>query len=105
MPKNVKLLLADLQRVVQQMSDENGKEEGQLAESETSALDPDPASASNSSPDEIDDVIIKANGQAPGLVIGVGVDKNNPMKLERIEVMPEPEGRVRVMVRAKKQQD
>ena len=31
MPKNVKLLLADLQRVVQQMSDENGKEEGQLA--------------------------------------------------------------------------
>jgi hypothetical protein len=34
MPKELRWLLADLQRVVQQISDENDREEGQLVEGE-----------------------------------------------------------------------
>jgi hypothetical protein len=103
MPEQVTSLLAELTRVVQQISDDNGKGEGRPVE--TSTYEPDTASLSNNSPGEkkSGEVMIKAV-QAAGLVVGVGVDKNNPMKLERIEVMPEEDGRVRIIVSAKKVQ-
>ncbi len=103
MPEQVTSLLAGLTRVVQQISDKNGKQERQPVEAST--YEPDPASLSNNSPGEkkSGEVMIKAV-QAAGLVVGVGVDKKNPVKLERIDVMPEPHGRVRIVVSAKKEQ-
>jgi hypothetical protein len=102
MPEQVTSLLADLTRVVQQIGDENGKEEGQPAK--TSIHEPDTASLSNTSSGEkkSGEVMIKAV-HAAGLVVGVGVDKNHPVKLERIDVMPEPHGRVRIVVSARKE--
>ena len=41
----------------------------------------------------------------PIIDISSDVDKNSPIKLERIEIMPEADGRVRIMVSAKKEQD
>jgi hypothetical protein len=80
MPKSIKSLLADLQRVVEQISDENGKQERQAAESQSSTQ-PDTAPASNNNPDhektgEGNDRIIKADGQVANVVIGANVDKN-----------------------------
>ena len=97
MPKEITALLADLQSVVQQMKDANGKQEGQAVESQTGTPEPDPAPAAEN------DVAIKADGLAAGVAIGVDVDKNNPMKLERIEVAPEPDGSFRIMIRAKRE--
>jgi hypothetical protein len=102
MPAQVTSLLADLTRVVQQISDKNGKQELQPVEAST--YEPDTASLSNNSPGEKKSGEVKIKTvQAAGLVVGVGVDKNNPVKLERIDVMPEPHGRVRIVVSAKKE--
>jgi hypothetical protein len=98
MPKELTALLADLTRVAQQMNDVNGKEQGRPVESETSTHEPDTAPASNEQADDLS----KAAFQAGGLAISVDADKNNAMKVERIDVMPEPDGRVRVMVSVKK---
>jgi hypothetical protein len=102
MPEQVTSLLADLTRVVQQISDENGKKERRPVK--TSTYEPAMASLSNNSPGEkkSGEVMIKAV-QAAGLIVGVGVDKNNPINLERIEIMPEADGRVRILVSAKKE--
>jgi hypothetical protein len=122
MPTQLKSLLADLQRVVQQISEANGKEEGQAPESETSTHKPEAAPAaggetsthapetapaSDNSPveeesGEVKDLIVKVDGQTAGLVIGV--EKNNAVNVESVEVTPEPDGRVSVMIRAKKEQ-
>jgi hypothetical protein len=103
MPEQVTSLLAGLTRVVQQISDKNGKEEGRPVE--TSTYEPDTASLSNNSPAEKKSGAVKIKAvQAAGLVVGVGVDENNPVKLERIDVMPEPHGRVRIVISAKKEQ-
>jgi hypothetical protein len=107
MAKQLKSLLADLQRLVQQISDENDKEEGQPAESETSTHEPDTAPASNNSPDEeeigeVKDLIIKVDGETADLVIGV--EKNKTINLESVEVKSEPDGRASIMIRAKKEQ-
>jgi hypothetical protein len=103
MPQNIKSLLADLQRVVEQISYENGKQEAQPGQSDISTDEPDTAPAPNNSPDEeeigeVKDLIIKT----ADLVIGV--EKNNTINLEAVEVTPEPDGRVSIMIRAKKEQ-
>ena len=107
MPTQLKSLLADLQRVVQQISEANGKEEGPAAESETSTHEPETAPASNNSPVEEEsgeekDLIVKVDGQTAGVV--VGIEKSNTINLESVEVTPEPDGRVSIMIRAKKEQ-
>jgi hypothetical protein len=99
MPKGLKSLLADLQTVVQPISDANGAEEGQPVKGEIGTLEPDTAPTSNDSPE-----VLTKDGQAAGLTIGLDVDKNSPMKLERIEVVPEPDGRFRIVVSAKREQ-
>jgi hypothetical protein len=109
MPESLTKLIADLQHVVQQISDANGKEESQPSEGEISTHEPDTASTLNSNTDEenlgeVNDLLIKDHGRMGGLVIGVDLDKNSPVTVERIEVIPEPDKSVRVMVRAKKEQ-
>ena len=111
MAKQLKTLLSDLQGVVEQISAENGKQEGQPVEgqpteSETSTHEPDTPATPSTNPDEekiseASDLIVKA-GQAAALVIGV--DKNETMRAERVEVTPEPDGRVSIMIRAKKEE-
>ena len=106
MPRHLTSLLADLQRVVREISDAKGREESQPAESETGTHEPDTAPASNNTPDdeevaEVRDLIIKVDGQPAGLV--VGVEKNNTVSLESVEVTPEPDGRTSIMIRAKKE--
>jgi hypothetical protein len=105
--ENIKKLIADLQHVVQQISDANGKQEGQPSEGETSTHEPETGAALNNNTDkekigEVNDLLVKEHGG--GLVIGVDLDNNSPITLERIEIMPEPDERVRVMVCAKKEQ-
>jgi hypothetical protein len=74
---------------------------------ETSNSEPDTARALREKPDEkkigeVEDLIINNDGQVAGVVIGVNVDKNNTTALERVEVTPGPDGRVRITVLAKK---
>jgi hypothetical protein len=109
MPENIKKLIADLQHVVHQISDANGKLEGQPSEGETSTLEPEKAAEVVNNTDEekigeVNELLIKEHGRTGGLVIGVDLDKNSPVTLERIEIMPEPDERVRVVVCAKKEQ-
>jgi hypothetical protein len=92
MPQQHTALLADLRRLAQQIGDENGKAESQPVESQTS---------SSESPATKEDAGGLTEIKVAGLVIGV--DRNNPMKLEQIEVTPEPDGRVRVTISAKKE--
>ena len=90
MPRSITSLLADLQRVMQQISDENGREEGQLAEPETDTQQPGKAPA--------------ATDHLAGVVIGIDAERNSTTKLEQVEVMPEPDDRVTITVRAKRDQ-
>jgi hypothetical protein len=65
------------------------------------------APAASTNPDEknsgkVNDLIINADAQVPSVVIGIDADKNNPVKLERIEVMLESDERLRIMVRARR---
>jgi hypothetical protein len=99
MPKNLQALIAELQPLVQQISDANGAAEGRPVESEISTIEPEPALVSNDSPD----VPIK-NIQAAGLTISLDVDKNSPMELERIDVAPEPDASYRITVSAKRKE-
>jgi hypothetical protein len=99
MPQNLKELLAELQPLVQQIGDANGAAEGQPTDGEISTPEPEPAPASNDSPD-----VPFENIQAGGLTIGLDVDKNSPTKLQGVEVTPEPDGSFRIVVSAKTEQ-
>jgi hypothetical protein len=108
MSERLTALLSDLQRVVQQLNDHNRKE-AQILDGETLTQEPAAPLDSDTKPaekkiDDVSDLIIKADGQVPGLVIGVDADKDSAMRLERVEVIPEPDGRVRITVRAKKEE-
>jgi hypothetical protein len=100
MPKEITALLADVQRLVREVSEMNAndkanqvKEESQPAATEKSTLESATSPASD---------FVSKDESREGLVIGV--DHSNQMKLERIEVTPEPDGRLRIMVSAKKEQ-
>jgi hypothetical protein len=120
MSERLTSLLDDLHLLVQEL-DEQQKKQGNKKEPEkdqAAAQEPDTVPASNTaSPDdsnsksseekkigEVSDLIIRTDSQAAGIVIGVGVDENCPIKLERFEVTPESDGRVRIMVSAKKKE-
>ena len=114
MSERLTALLSDLQRVVQQLNDHN-KQEAQIVDGETLTQEPDTAPVSENEAEgknnaeekktgDVSDLIIKADSQVPGVVIGVDVDKNSTMKLERVEVIPESDGRVIIMVRAKREE-
>jgi hypothetical protein len=56
---------------------------------------------------DINDLIIKMDGKVDGVVVGVGGflgigEKNVALKLDRFKVTPEPDGRVRVVLTATK---
>ena len=106
MPRSITSLLADLQRVMQQISDENGREEGQRAEPETDTQQPGKAPAATDIRDEngIGEVDDTANRHLAGVVIGIDAERNSTTKLEQVEVMPEPDDRVTIAVRAKRDQ-
>jgi hypothetical protein len=117
-------LLGDLQRLINELNDGAKKKEGQPADGQTGPREPapvPPANAERAAPQEpapaslskaetaaeaksgeVNDVTIKADGQVGGLVIGVGA--GSAMKLERLEVTPEPDGSLRIMVRAKREE-
>jgi hypothetical protein len=106
MSERLTALLSDLQRVVQQLNDHN---RAQIINGESLTEEPAAGPVSEKRPEEektgeVSDLIIKADGQVAGVVIGVDVDKNNTIKLERVEVTPEADGRVRIMVRAKREE-
>jgi hypothetical protein len=106
MSERLTALLSDLQRVVQQLNEQN---RAQILDGETLTQEPAGALDSDTKPEEkkigdVSDLIIKADGQVPGLVIGVDADKDSAMRLERVEIIPEPDGRVRITVRAKKEE-
>jgi hypothetical protein len=108
MAERITSLLGDLQRLLEQISDGNNKHGGH-SEDETSTSEPDTARALSENLDvkeigEVEDLIINADGQVAGVVIGLDADKKNTMALERVEVKPEPNGRVRITVLAKKHQ-
>ena len=103
MPKNLQALIAELQPLVQQISEANGAagrpEESEISTLEPETIGPEPAPVSNVSPD----LSIK-NIQAAGLTISLDVDKNSPMELERIDVAPEPDASYRITVSAKQKE-
>jgi hypothetical protein len=109
MAEPITSLLGDLQRLVEQISDGKNKQEGRPVENETSTSEPDPARALSDNADvkkigEVEELIIDPDGRVAGVVIGLDADKNNTMALERVEVKPEADGRVRITVLAKKDQ-
>jgi hypothetical protein len=93
MPEELTRLLADLQRVVQQMSDENGKAEVQPRE-----LDQHAGPEIDPAPKEGADLSSKPNFRVAGLAI-----ETEKMKVEQVDVAPEPNGRVRVTISVKKE--
>jgi hypothetical protein len=107
MAENLTSLLGDLQLLVKELEEQRKKKEPETGPTDTP--DPDAAPASGSSPPnekptgEVNDLTIKTDGKA-GVVIGVSVDESSAVKLERFEVTPEPDGRVRIMVSAKKEE-
>jgi PRC-barrel domain len=107
MSERITSLLGDLQQLVEQIADRNHKRESQSAEVETGTPAPEAARALNQNIEdrkigEVEDLIVDADGQVAGVVIGVNAEKSSTMALERIEVKPEPDGRVRITVLAKK---
>jgi sporulation protein YlmC with PRC-barrel domain len=58
---------------------------------------------------DINDIIIKSDGKIEGVVVGVGGflglgEKNVALKLDRFKVMPEQDGRARIVVSAKREE-
>jgi sporulation protein YlmC with PRC-barrel domain len=109
MSERVTSLLGDLQHLVERISDGNNKREGGPVEGETGTSEPDTTRALSENPrgkkiGEVEDLIVDADGQVAGVVIGVDAEKNSTTALERVEVKPEPDGRVRITVFAKKRQ-
>ena len=103
MPEPLTSLLAELTRVTDQLSQANGKEDSRPAEPETVTYQPATAPAESHGPDrnasgEIKD---KSERHVAGVVIGIDAESNSAPKLEQIEVTPEPDGRVSIMVRVK----
>jgi PRC-barrel domain len=116
-------LLGDLRRLVlameksqkQKNSDQQDKDkkerplEGQILTQEPGTiLDSKLRNAIVYAPDDtriggVNDLLISTNGRVEGIVVGVvGAEKNVALKFERFEVMPQPDGRARVMLRATK---
>jgi sporulation protein YlmC with PRC-barrel domain len=63
----------------------------------------------NSAIGEIEDIIIKSDGRIEGIVVSVGGflgigEKNVALKLDRVKVMPEADGRARITVIATKEE-
>jgi sporulation protein YlmC with PRC-barrel domain len=58
---------------------------------------------------DVNDIIIKSDGKIEGVVVGVGGflglgEKNVALKLDRFKVMPEADGRARIVVSANKEE-
>jgi hypothetical protein len=58
---------------------------------------------------DVNDLLIKPDGKIEGVVVGVGGflgvgEKNVALKLDRFKVTPEPDGRARIIVTAKKEE-
>jgi hypothetical protein len=103
-PEPLTSLLAELTRVTDQLSQVNGKEESRLAGSASVTHQPAAAPVESPGPDrkasgEIED---KSERRVAGVVIGIDAESDSATKLEQIEVTPEPDGRVRIMVRVKR---
>jgi hypothetical protein len=103
-PEPLTSLLAELTRVTDQLSQVNGKEHSRLAEPETVTHQPATAPAESHGPDtnasgEIED---KSERHVAGVVIGIDAESDSATKLEQIEVTPERDGRVSIMVRVKR---
>ena len=106
-------LLSDLQALLQGLNKPKDKEEVRPLEGQIRTREPDtvlaskPKNAIVASPDEkriaeVNDLIINADGKVAGIVISVGDAKNIALKLERFELTPQPDGSVRIMLSAKK---
>lgn len=118
MSDQIKTLLIDLQRLVQELDvakaadEKKAKKEIKPLEGQILTRDPDTVLASKlrnavvSSPDEqrigeVNDLLIKADGKVAGVIVGVGGDKNIALELERFTLTPEPDGRARIVLSAK----
>jgi hypothetical protein len=103
-PEPLTSLLSDLHRVAGQSRDANSKEEGHLAEPETATHQPATAPAVSQSPDgnTVEEIENSSDRHVAGVVIGIDAETNSTTKLEQIEVTPEPDGRVSIIVRVKR---
>jgi hypothetical protein len=120
MSERLTSLLDDLHLLVQELDEQQKKQDNKKGpeKDQAAAQEPDTVPASNTAtPDdsnskssdekktgEGNDLIIRTDSKAAGVIIGVGVDENSPIQLERFEVTPEPDGRVRIIVSAKKKE-
>jgi hypothetical protein len=103
MSQPVKSLLGDLQGVVQQLGD-NKKED--FVKREPPAQEPGtaPASKLNNADEKKIREGNNLNIKVAGVVIGVDIDNDDTTKVERVEVTPEPDGRVRIILSVKKEE-
>lgn len=119
MTERITSLLSDLARLVRELDGPvktaalKGKtKEVRLLEGQIVTREPETVLASKltkaivSSADgkrigEVSDLIIKADGQVSGVVIGVGDSKRIALKVERFKVTPEPDGGAHIMLGAK----
>ena len=120
-------LVADLRRLVLEIEksqkekkkgdqQDKAKKEARPIEGQIRAREPDMVLASKVTnavvyaPDEteigdVNDLIIKADGKVEGVVVGVnGGKKSVALKLERFKVTPQPDGRARLVLSAKKEE-
>jgi hypothetical protein len=107
MPERITSLLADLQQLVEQISNGNNKREGPPVQDEPGTSEPARALSENPADKkfgDVEDLIVDADGQVAGVVIGVNAETSSATALERVEVKPEPEGRVRITVLARRDQ-
>jgi hypothetical protein len=100
--------------------EKNGNRGGRQVEGQIQTKEPDMVLVSNLwnasvyGPDEnrigdVNDIIIKSDGKIEGVVVGVGGflglgEKNVALKLDRFRVMPEADGRARIVVSANKEE-
>jgi hypothetical protein len=99
---------------------EKGQKEARAVEGQIQAREPESVLVSNLwnatvyGPDDarigdVNDLIIKPDGKIEGVVVGVGGflglgEKNVALKLDRFKVVPEADGRARIIVSAKKEE-
>jgi hypothetical protein len=112
--EDLRRLVAEIEKSSKGNSQDEEKKEIRLLEGQIPTRAPDMLLASKLrnaavySPDEtrigdVNDLIIKADGKVEGVVVGVE-EKNIALKLERFQLTPEPDGRARIILGAKKEE-
>jgi hypothetical protein len=100
--------LSDLRRLVKRLEELAAPKGRRREEKNQEGKQQSGEPALFSSPDDrkmgdVNDLIIKTDGQIDSVLVGWGSDKKSALKLARFKVTPQPGGRVRVMLSAKEE--